>query len=55
VPTIAEGVESERDAEVLRSLGCTIAQGFFYSKPVPAADLSEVVKSLSATRSKRVA
>jgi diguanylate cyclase (GGDEF)-like protein len=55
VPTIAEGVESERDAEVLRSLGCTIAQGFLYSKPVPAADLSEVVKSLSATRSKRVA
>ena len=55
VPTIAEGVESERDAEVLRALGCTIAQGFLYAKPVPAADLPEVVKSLSATRSKRVA
>ncbi len=55
VPTIAEGVESERDAEVVRALGCTIAQGFLYSKPVPAADLPEIVKSLSPPQSKRVA
>jgi len=55
VPTTAEGVESQRDAEVLRGLGCTIAQGFYYSKPVPAADLAEVVKSLSPPPSKRVA
>jgi diguanylate cyclase (GGDEF)-like protein len=55
VPTIAEGVETQRDAEVLRALGCTIAQGFLYAKPVPAADLAEVVRSLSPGQSKRVA
>jgi EAL domain-containing protein (putative c-di-GMP-specific phosphodiesterase class I) len=39
----------------VRALGCTIAQGFLYSKPVPATDLAEVVKSLSPPLNKRVA
>lgn len=33
---IAEGVENEPQAEVLRALGCDYAQGFHYSPPVPA-------------------
>jgi diguanylate cyclase (GGDEF)-like protein len=32
----AEGVETETQADVLRTLGCSEAQGYLYSRPVPA-------------------
>jgi predicted signal transduction protein with EAL and GGDEF domain len=37
LPTTAEGIESQADADLLMRLGCTVGQGFLYSKPVPAA------------------
>ena len=36
---VAEGVETPGQAERLRALGCTTAQGFLYSRPVPPAEL----------------
>ena len=36
---VAEGVETEQQLEVLRSLECDYAQGFLFSRPVPAAEL----------------
>jgi EAL domain-containing protein (putative c-di-GMP-specific phosphodiesterase class I) len=36
---VAEGVESEEAWEQLSTLGCTVAQGYFLSKPVPADEL----------------
>lgn len=33
---IVEGVESERDAIWLQQLGCEYAQGFYFSRPLPA-------------------
>jgi EAL domain-containing protein (putative c-di-GMP-specific phosphodiesterase class I) len=38
---IAEGVEDEATASVLRDLGAEYLQGYFISRPVPAADLVE--------------
>jgi diguanylate cyclase (GGDEF)-like protein/PAS domain S-box-containing protein len=32
---IAEGVESEAQATLLKEMGCDMAQGFFFSKPLP--------------------
>jgi diguanylate cyclase (GGDEF)-like protein len=52
IPTIAEGIESERDAAALKALGCTMAQGYLYSKPVPAADLPDLIARFSDTDSK---
>jgi EAL domain-containing protein (putative c-di-GMP-specific phosphodiesterase class I) len=36
---VAEGVESRQTWERLRALGCTVAQGYYLSRPVPAPDL----------------
>lgn len=35
---IAEGVETAEQAELLKSIGCDYAQGYFYSRPIPAED-----------------
>ena len=35
---IAEGVETEAQRDLLATAGCDHAQGFLYSRPVPAAD-----------------
>ncbi len=39
---IAEGVETEAQLERLRELGCELAQGFYFARPVPAAELLEL-------------
>jgi EAL domain-containing protein (putative c-di-GMP-specific phosphodiesterase class I) len=41
----AEGVETEEEADLLRNAGCAQFQGFFFAKPVPAAAISELLKS----------
>lgn len=33
---VAEGVETKEQAEFLENCGCNMAQGFYYSKPMPA-------------------
>ena len=38
---VAEGVETEKHAALLRSLGCRFAQGYYYDKPLAAADFEE--------------
>ncbi len=33
---IAEGVETEGQAEMLRGMGCDLVQGYLFSKPLPS-------------------
>src|SRR5208283_4367522 len=39
VITVAEGVETEQQKELLRALGCSEMQGYLFSRPVPVQDL----------------
>ena len=41
VPVIAEGVETEEQYLALKKLGCAIIQGYYFSKPVPAAEFEK--------------
>jgi diguanylate cyclase (GGDEF)-like protein len=40
VDVVADGVEDAGTAERLADLGCTLAQGFFYARPVPADEVA---------------
>ncbi len=37
IGVVAEGIETRRQAERLRELGCVLGQGYLFSRPVPAA------------------
>lgn len=39
---LAEGVERYEEVEVLRSLGCSTFQGFYFSRPLPADDFLNI-------------
>ena len=40
---VAEGVETDSQATSLRALGCETAQGFYFSRPKVAADITELL------------
>ena len=42
---VAEGVETTAQLEFLRSLGCDGAQGYLFSKPLPAQECAAVIDS----------
>ena len=41
--TTAEGVETQRQLELLRALGCTEMQGYLFSPPRPAAEARQML------------
>ncbi len=53
--TVAEGVETVRQADFLRALGCTAYQGFCFSPAVPAPEAERFLAEARAGRSLAVA
>lgn len=46
--TVAEGIETRSDWNLLKELGCSIAQGYFIAKPLPALQFIEWVQNWTA-------
>jgi len=44
LPTVAEGVETVEQLKALRSMGCDAAQGYYFSKPVPAEEYESFIE-----------
>jgi hypothetical protein len=42
--TVAEGIESQQQADLLRSLGCHLGQGFLYCPPRPPAVVEQLLR-----------
>ena len=45
IETVAEGIERIEQSSRLRSLGCVHGQGFFFSRPIPAAEVPAYLAS----------
>lgn len=43
IPVIAEGVDRAEQVEFLKSVSCDYIQGFYFSKPLPAADYEKLI------------
>lgn len=43
VPVVAEGVETEEQYLVLKSMGCDLVQGYYFSRPVPPEDFDRFI------------
>jgi EAL domain-containing protein (putative c-di-GMP-specific phosphodiesterase class I) len=41
---VAEGVETLEQAKILRDIGCTLCQGYLYSRPVTADAFSRLLE-----------
>jgi EAL domain-containing protein (putative c-di-GMP-specific phosphodiesterase class I) len=50
---VAEGVENEFEARMMTKLGCTELQGYYYSKPIDADQMSELLGSFQPKRPAR--
>jgi len=45
VPVIAEGVETKEQMELLKSIGCDIIQGYYFSKPLPPEEFCKLFRN----------
>jgi diguanylate cyclase (GGDEF)-like protein len=50
VETTAEGVETEAQLDFVRACGCTAVQGYYFGRPVAAAETGRTIERLSAIR-----
>ena len=48
--TTAEGVETQEELQLVRDLGCSLVQGYFFGKPMPAEEAFELASKGAITR-----
>jgi diguanylate cyclase (GGDEF)-like protein len=48
--TVAEGVETAEQLELVKLLNCDLVQGYYFSKPVTASDLPQVIFDINGAQ-----
>lgn len=41
VPVVAEGVETEKQLQLLKEMGCALVQGYYFSRPIPTDEFEK--------------
>ena len=54
ITTVAEGVETDDQAEIVAELGCAEAQGFLFARPVPPSELVDTMKRIGSASGPRL-
>ena len=54
IETIAEGIETIGQAEILKKSGCDLAQGYFFGKPMPADQFEEFMAMKASQKQEAV-
>ena len=49
VPVVAEGVENEKQLEILRNASCDLVQGYYFSRPLPPDEFEKLIEREIAT------
>lgn len=53
IPVVAEGVETREQVDFLRTLGCEMIQGYYFSRPVPREEFEALLKQETSSKPKR--
>ena len=48
ITTVAEGVETTEQAELLRKIGCDLMQGYYFAKPLTPEDWLKYLASANS-------
>ena len=48
--TVAEGVEDEEQLQILHDLGCNLAQGYLFARPMPAIEMTTLLAAAAGGR-----
>jgi EAL domain-containing protein (putative c-di-GMP-specific phosphodiesterase class I) len=51
---VAEGIETEFEARMMTEFGCTELQGYYFSKPIPADEFVELLKTFRPGRPRAI-
>ena len=54
IESVAEGVETKEQVEILQSLGCNYVQGYLYSKPISVSDFEKKYHRFSGLDSEKI-
>lgn len=49
--TVAEGIEDKKQSDLLKEMGCDIVQGFYYAKPMPVSDFTNLLQDKGSEES----
>jgi len=44
--TIAEGIETQAQEDLLREFGCDAGQGYLYNQPLPAVEVEKILMAV---------
>ena len=48
IPVVAEGIETQTMADMLRDLRCALGQGYLFSRPIPLAETLDLIRHWDA-------